>query len=115
MYNGITTVNNGVIVVGNDPNDDSSKVLKYDLDGNIVWEKSGKSLVYKDVTTVEDGVIVVGSSGAVIKYDLDGNIIWENNEKGTTASVATYYYYYGVATVADGVIAVSNKRKSSKI
>ena len=114
LYNGITTVNNGVIVVGNDPNDDSSKVLKYDLDGNIVWEKSGKSLVYKDVTTVEDGVIVVGSSGAVIKYDLDGNIIWENNEKGTTASVATYYYYYGVATVADGVIAVSNKGRVVK-
>ena len=114
LYNGITTVNNGVIVVGNDPNDDSSKVLKYNLDGNIVWEKSGKSLVYKDVTTVEDGVIVVGSSGAVIKYDLDGNILWENNEKGTTASVATYYYYYGVATVADGVIAVSNKGRVVK-
>ncbi len=75
-YQGVTSVEGGVIAVGSD-----GQVVKYDLEGNIVWENTEKTYGYEGVTTVSDGVIAVGSSGKVVKYDLEGNIVWENTEK----------------------------------
>ncbi len=95
IYNGVTTVEDGVIAVGN-----GGQVVKYDLEGNVVWENTEKSYWYNGVTTVEDGVIAVGDAGQVVKYDLEGNFVWENTEKS--------YWYNGVTTVEGGVIAVEN-------
>ena len=99
-YQGITTVPNGVIAIVGDDESSRNSVVKYDLDGNVVWESVEKDYSYKGVTTVEDGVIAVAYYGVVVKYDLDGNVIWENAEKND-------YKYTEITTVEDGVIAVS--------
>ena len=98
-YNDVIAVEDGVIAVG-----ERGAVVKYDLEGNIIWENTEKEYYYYyGVIAVEDGVIAVGEYGGnygkVVKYDLEGNIEWENKN-------TTYYHYMEVVAVEDGVIAV---------
>ncbi len=68
-------------------------IVKYDMDGNVLFEKDFQLLdnsKFTSVKAVDDGYLVTGQSvykntrigndtgGAIlIKYDLDGNIIWK--------------------------------------
>ncbi|HHW69699.1 MAG TPA: prepilin-type N-terminal cleavage/methylation domain-containing protein [Tenericutes bacterium] len=102
----VTTTNDGYIAVGYSESSDGdlqglnkgafdSIIVKYDLEGNIVWKKTfGGSLDdgYSNITTVTDGYVVVGSAisingdlagvnsgqkAIIVKYDLSGNIVWK--------------------------------------
>lgn len=93
-------------------------LVKYDLDGNIVWSKNYQVLgdtKFKKIIEVEDGLIVIGQSiyenmeignhpdggGIIIKYDLDGNIIWTNNFGGNKSGI-----FNDIVQVEDGYIVV---------
>ena len=109
IYNDITVVEDGVIVSGygypeikNEGIQSVGCIVKYDLNGNIVWETTEKSYkyYYTAITSVENGVIATSTQGKVVKYDLNGNKEWENSEKT--------YNYQAITTVEDGVIAVGD-------
>ena len=75
--------------VGNDENG-GAIIVKYNLDGKKVWEKSfgnNKSAIYNDVIKYNNYIYVVGKSesglGVINKYDLDGNIITSNDYRYT--------------------------------
>lgn len=100
VFNSVVTVSDGYIVVGSmsgDAENGKGKQLglfvKYDKDGNIVWEKTYQSsgnVQFLKVQLVENGYLVVGLSsvstdkeevtdgGALLfQYDLDGNVVWQ--------------------------------------
>jgi len=74
-------------------------LIKYDLDGNKVWEKYYGVLAntrFNKAIKISDGYVVIGQSlyenmevgnhttggGIIVKYDFDGNEIWHNNHGG---------------------------------
>ena len=59
-------------------------IVKYDLEGKVVWQNTEEDYSYDGIAAVEDGIIVISVSGIVEKYDLEGNIAWENTEKRYT-------------------------------
>ena len=96
---------------------EQAKLVKYDLDMNVIWEKTFDSdydAVYYDAINVSDGYIAVGSyiyeykqielrtrDGLIVKYDKDGNFQWFKNYQilGDTE-------FYKVIDVSDGFIAI---------
>ncbi len=74
---------------------EQAKIVKYDKELNLVFEKTFKGeydSTFYDVASVKDGYIAVGSyvlekeqltantrDGLIVKYDLDGNEIWHKN------------------------------------
>ena len=126
-FNSVISVEDGYIVVGTGVFSEEEKnnegkealIIKYDKDGEIVWEKFYHVLTdtsFKKVIEVEDGYVAVGQSiyanlevgnhttgGAIIvKYDKEGNEIWHNNHGGTKSgnfndvvSVNGEYYAVG--------------------
>lgn len=107
-FNSIISINDGYIVVGTGIFSEEEKkndgkeafILKYDKDGELIWEKFYQVLtdtLFNKVKETSDGYIVVGSSiyannelgnhttggGIIVKYDKDGNLLWHNNHGGT--------------------------------
>ena len=93
-------------------------IVKYDLDGKMLWSKNYQILgdtKFKKIIDVEDGIIVVGQSiyenmevgnhntggGIIVKYDYDGNIIWKNNFGGNKSGI-----FNDIVKVNDGYICV---------
>ena len=91
-------------------------LVKYDLDGNMLWSKNYQVLgdtEFKNILEVSDGIIVVGQSiyenyeignhdmggGIIIKYDFDGNLIWTNNFGGNKSGI-----FNDIVQVEDGYI-----------
>ena len=106
-FSSIITVEDGYIVVGSGVFSEEEQknegreamIIKYDKEGNIVWEKFYQVVTntrFNKVIAVSDGYIAVGQSiyanmemgnhttggGIIVKYDLDGNIVWYNNHGG---------------------------------
>ena len=104
---------------------DDALIVKYDFNGNVIWKNSfggAHQDVFASVTAVSDGLVVAGRAyytsfgngdwegipskgtwydGIVLKYDYSGNLVWKKNFGGINGD-----FFYGIATVADGVIAV---------
>ena len=96
---------------------EQAKLVKYDLDLNILWEKTFEcdyDSTFYDAVKVQDGIIAVGSyiykydqialktrDGLIVKYDNDGNFMWFKNYQilGDTE-------FYRVIDVSDGIIAI---------
>ncbi|MCL2032967.1 MAG: hypothetical protein FWG96_06865 [Methanomassiliicoccaceae archaeon] len=101
-------------------------IVKYDNNGNVIWKKNfggSDDDYYYSVTAVPDGIVAVGISyqdsfgngdwigvagkgyndAIIVKYDNNGNVLWKKNIGGTNVD-----YYYSVAAVPDGVVAVGN-------
>ena len=99
----------------------SNVIIKYDLDGNVVWKKALADYVSsalfdvvlsKNLNVTVDGYIGVGTvineieetqeieiKGIVIKYDLDGNVVWQkfHEEKDTyLMTIAENYNSSGI-------------------
>ena len=100
-YIGAITVEDGIIAVGA-----SGEVVKYDFNGNVVWENLDK-IEYSlcDVISLEDGIIAVGNNEEIVKYDFNGNVVWDN-----TYSYDREATYKGVTKVVDGIIVVGYDR-----
>lgn len=114
----------GYVVVGSyekskydhDNNMRRALIVKYDLEGNILFEKEfrkTKDSAFTGVISVDDGYVVVGYSisnddnkngGAyIIKYDKTGNMIWSSSygDKSNAKfkdliKVDDYYYVVGI-------------------
>ena len=107
-FNSIITVSDGYVVAGTGIFSEEEKkneikeafILKYDKNGDLVWEKFYQVLTntsFNRVKEVPDGYIVVGQSiyanmevgnqenggGIIVKYDRDGNQLWHNHHGGT--------------------------------
>ena len=79
-------------------------VVKYDLNGNLVYKKTFQELAdanFYKVKLVEDGFLAIGQSiyapmelgnattggGMVVKYDFDGNEVWRSNFGGNKSGI----------------------------
>lgn len=107
VFSSILNVDDGYIVVGSgvfSKEEEESEgreafIIKYDKDGNIVWEKYYQVVTntsFNKVIAVNDGYVAIGQSiyanmemgnhttggGIIVKYDKDGNEIWCNNHGG---------------------------------
>lgn len=103
----VLSVKDGYIAVGSgtfteEENNNEGRegiIVKYDKDGNVVWEKTYSVVTntrFNKVIEVSDGYVVVGQSiyatmemgnhttggGIIVKYDFDGNEVWHNNHGG---------------------------------
>ncbi|MCL2511175.1 MAG: Ig-like domain-containing protein, partial [Bacteroidales bacterium] len=106
-------------------------IVKYDLDGNIVWKNNfggSNDEQYDAVTATSDGIVAAGwappssfgtgdltgmtGQGSVdaiiVKYDFAGNVVWKNNFGGSNAD-----YYTSVTATADGIVAAGYALASS--
>ena len=120
-YNDIIEVNDGYVVVGSYEKDEEQTksnvrdalIVKYDKDGNIIWQKTFTSLSnskFNKVVEVEDGYVVIGQSiyaamemgnsdqggGVIIKYSTTGEVMWTKFHGGTKSGS-----FNGV-TIVDG-------------
>lgn len=79
-------VSDGIIVAGYLDNLGQGLVVKFDNDGNILWEKNYletyDSVIFTDVIMVNDIIYVTGSGrtatgteGLLVRYDLNGNYL----------------------------------------
>ncbi len=96
---------------------EKGRLVKYDKNGNIVWEKaydSGIRSTFSAVKTLNDGYLVAGSAeftdyqhennireGLIIKYDFDGNKFWERRY-----SVLSDTRYLDLLIEDDGFVAI---------
>ena len=103
LDSGILLKDNGFILVGylrtnyTEGFNDDGIIIKYDKDGNIVWEKTFGGSGYEDfdsISSTEDGGFVVGGTtdstdvegintngemhAIILKFDEDGNMLWQN-------------------------------------
>ena len=120
----VVEVEDGYVVVGsyekdkidNTNNMRRALIVKYDLEGNILFDKDfrvTKDSAFTGIISIEDGYIAVGYSisnsdnntgGAyVVKYDKTGNLIWASNygdKKNAKFKdiirVDNYYYVVGI-------------------
>ncbi len=100
-FTNIKKVDDGYIVTGqsisnekNKSNNDGGAILvKYDLDGNLLWSKTygdRKSAIFNDLLIKDSYIYTVGllknNIGVICKFDLDGNFISYNDYKYTDVS-----------------------------
>ncbi len=106
-------------------------IVKYDIDGNVVWKKNfggGREDYFQGVTAVNDGYIVVGYSysngfgrgdwkdsvgngeadAIIVKYDTGGNVEWKKNFGGIGNDC-----FESVAAIQDGYVAVGRSYENS--
>ena len=106
-FSSIITIDGGYIVVGSGIFSEEEKssgsreafIIKYDKDGNLVWEKFYQvvsNTSFNKVILVDDGYIAIGQSiyanmemgnhttggGIIVKYNFDGEVVWKNNHGG---------------------------------
>jgi len=102
---------------------DDAIVVKYDIEGNIVWKTNfGGADIDKffSVTVENDSIVAVGVSfsgsfengdweadtcwggkdAIMVKFDPDGKIVWKRNFGGSSDD-----FFYSVTTVSNGIIA----------
>ena len=141
-FNSVIAVNGGYIAVGNSTSTDvegltnkgnaDALIVKYDLDGNVLWEKNyGGSAddYFNSVIQVTDGYIVVGESTStdiagltnkgntdaiIVKFDSSGNIVWQkfwggNNSDSFKSIISVNNGYIAVGEFAsDNIEGISN-------
>ncbi len=134
-FNGVTAVSDGYVAVGTSWSNDRdltglnpgkefvATIVKYDLNGNLLWKKVKIGHGYEKVVKVLDGVIVVGTKQAnynwtvgggpskpraayIVKYGSSGNVLWQTycHDGSTNDSQFT-----AIAETNGGVVAVGNK------
>lgn len=107
-FSSVVSVSDGYVVVGSGVFSEKEQqeeareaiIIKYDKDGNLVWEKFYQVITntrFNKVIETTDGYIAIGQSiyanmelgnhttggGIIVKYDKDGNVVWKNNHGGT--------------------------------
>ena len=106
---------------------DSTIIVKYDKDGNLLWQKSGggddDEGEFKYIFETTDGGFtayldsrVTNSEGLIsydaiiVKYDKDGNLLWQNTWGGNS-----FEEFYGMIPTQDGGFIVNGWSLSTDI
>jgi len=140
IFNSVIATDDGYIAVGsslgtlgsNDVNDNgSASIVKYDTDGNVIWNKTfggGISDSFYSVTAVSDGYVAAGKSGsdsfgnggwadvsgkgdddaAIVKFDTNGDVVWIESFGGDGQDC-----FHFVISAGNGCIAVGVSEESS--
>ncbi len=123
---GYSWSNNGDLVGMNKGNADGI-IVKYDLNGNVIWNKnfggSGNDY-FEDIVALNDGYVAVGRSasnngdlmgmnkgswdGIIAKYDFNGNLLWNRNFGGTGDD-----RFHGVNKDNDNIIVIGHSNSSN--
>ncbi|MBO5476951.1 MAG: PQQ-binding-like beta-propeller repeat protein, partial [Clostridia bacterium] len=94
-FSSMDVLDDGIVVSTND-----GKIIKYGIDGNVIWNNFEKSFNYTEVIKSDNAIFALASNGTVVKYSLVGEFISENHEK-------EYSYSEGVF-VGDGIVVYTN-------
>ncbi len=130
-YSNATSFGNGDWsgVAGKGDND--AIIVKYDNNGNPVWERNFGGNVrdyFYSAIAVSDGIVTVGYSGAgsfnsgdwsgitgngdndaiIVKYDNNGNVVWKKHFGGKGDDA-----FFSVTAVSGGVVAVGTSSSNS--
>jgi hypothetical protein len=70
------TKDGGYIVAGNHQSGDVGRMLKFDINGNIVWNKI-YSDSFNNIQQTNDGGYVTNDAIFIAKLDNNGNIVWK--------------------------------------
>jgi len=140
QFSSVAAVSDGIVAVGfcsqaSPPSNPDAIIVKYNNDGNVVWEKRFGGVgsdFYESVTAVSDGIIAVGYSNhysfntgdwvgisakgnnellrdaTIVKYSNNGNVVWKKNFGGFDDDL-----YSSVVAVPDGIVAVGYSRTGS--
>ena len=135
-FNSVIVIDDGYIAVGysrstdaiwgNNGSDDAI-IVKYDLDGTVVWSFNAGGSGYEEyssVSSTSDGYIAVGYStstdtiwgnnggtdAVIVKYDLDGTVLWSHNVGGSG-----YDQYTSVVSTDNAYIIVGYSDSSNAI
>ena len=103
-------------------------IVKYDIDGNILWKKNFGGSQYEffeNVLIDTDGYITIGYSfstdgdlsglnkgnidAIIVKYDLNGNVLWKKNFGGSSSD-----YFQKIIETEGGYITVGSSQSSDK-
>jgi len=119
-YHSVIATSDGYVVVGETASEDgdivdnnrgvpNALIVKYDLDGNVMWKKTYDNrfvAAYRSIVATDDGYLVAGMDwydALIVKYDLDGNVKWKKTFGGSYTDV-----FNSVTTTSDGFIAVGD-------
>ena len=100
IYNAVIATNDGYIVAGETSSEDgdvtglgnrdrTGLIVKYDVNGKIVWKKaydSRYSSSYNAITVTDDGYVVTGMDwydALIVKYDMNGSVVWKKTFGGS--------------------------------
>lgn len=134
-FSAVKTISDGYLVAGSAEFTDyqhENKIregilLKYDFDGNKIWQKRYKVLSdtrFLNILLEDDGFVVVGQSiyenlelgnhttggGIIVKYDYDGNVIWNSNYGGNKSGI-----FRDIVKVDGGYVTVGRDSKDTGI
>ena len=105
--------------------DDNAIIIKYDKNGNILWQKIYGGKYYDNFVSIietQDGYVVVGETEStdiegltykgvhdaiIIKYDKNGNIVWQRNWGGKY-----YDNFESIIETQDGYVVVGETRST---
>ncbi|QKE72348.1 hypothetical protein HPK19_05825 [Arthrobacter citreus] len=120
LFKAVIATNDGFLAAGETNSEDGDVIgltegfptgfiVKYDVDGNVVWKNSygGRRFSsYNSMITTDDGVIVAGKGSddaLVMKYDHNGNVLWKKTFGGSGVDG-----FNAVTTSSDGFLAVGS-------
>ncbi len=134
-FSAVKKIDDGYLVAGSAELTDYEKennirealFIKYDLEGNKVWEKHYKTLSdskFLDILVEDDGYVVIGQSiyenleignhttggGIIVKYDLNGEEVWASNYGGNKSGI-----FSAIAKAKGGYVVVGRDSKDTGI
>ncbi len=95
-YNWILTkVDDGIVLT----NGGNGNVLKYDFNGNFIWNHEYRTYKNQDIITDGNDFVCIAEYNQLVKYDLNGEIVFENH--------GSNYGFEDIEKGDDGYYAVS--------
>ena len=86
----LTKVDDGIVLT----NGGNGNVLKYDFNGNFIWNHEYRTYENQDIITDGNDFVCIASYNQLVKYDLNGEIVFENH--------GSNYSYYDIEEGEDG-------------
>ena len=103
--------NNGVWRSGIEEDGRGSLVSKYDVTGNLIWQKylGGEDGAGDRITAGNFGNFYLRGENSLAKYNSNGDLLWEHEDLATTTSITTPIATTNIAVDAAGSVYLSGK------